>query len=514
MPKPIPTQNPVAPTPPDEAIPTSKRFLWGVGGFTDLVMYSGVSGLAQQVWVNARAMDPVLYSVAASLPGFLAFLTNPVIGHLSDNTRSPWGRRRPWMLAGVLIAAVVSVLMWFPPAFVPLAKGMPWSEAWHLQWGGFLFLFVLMALFYLAGFAVFNIAHFSMGYEMTRDYDERTHLFKWRMLAYTAAGFVTPWFVKLCFMAEGARAEVSRGAQGVQVVGFLVAGIILVTGLCPVIFCREKFVADAGRGQVSFLRAVRLTLANRPFWLLVISNFITKFAMSLTGMFFFYVFLYHLSQGSASLGATYWPIFANVINIASFVAMGWLATMTARLGKKAVLIGCLIMSAIAYGTIWFTLSNGPGAYFNLPLPWGPPGHCLPLQWPSLVTAVLIGAFTNTMPMIKNSMLADVCDLDELNSGHRREAFYGAVFVTTDKIALASAILFQGFLLKLSGFDAALPTQAPETVRFWLLALGITQPLGFLIGLSAILSYPLSRARSLEIRAELDARPPQIVPVLT
>lgn len=498
-------QNPGAEKLPHKNIPTRKRFLWGIGGFTDTTIYSGISGLTQQVWVNARGMDPILFSVASSLPNFLAFITNPIIGHLSDNTRSRWGRRRPWMLAGVLIAALISIIMWFPPTFAPVAKGIPWTEALSQQWVGLLYLSFMMAAVFTGGYAVFTIAHTGMGYEMTSDYDERTHLFKWRMLAASAAGFLSPWFVKFSLMLEGDRADVIKGAQGVQVVGFVIAGIILITGLCPVIFCRENVAAHAGEAKVTFFHAVRMTLKNRPFWLLVISNFITKFAMSITGIFFLYVFIYHLSNGSASKGATFWPIFANVINVSTFVALGLVATLTERIGKKAALIGGMIMSTVAYASIWFTLSNNPAGYVNIPLPWGAADNTLLMQWPCLITAVLIGVFTNTMPMIKNSMLADVCDLDELSSGHRREAFYGAVFVTTDKIAMATAIMFQGVLLKLSDFDVSLLTQSPATVRFWLLSLVITQPVGFLIGIVAIAYYPLTRARSLAIRSELEAR---------
>ena len=497
--------------PPHKNIPTGKRFLWGIGGFTDTTIYSGINGLAQQVWVNARGMDPILFSVASSLPNFLAFITNPIIGHLSDNTRSRWGRRRPWMLAGVLIAALISIVMWFPPAFIAVAKGTPWTESLHLQWVGLLFLSFMMAAIFTGGYAVFTIAHTGLGYEMTCDYNERTHLFKWRMLAASAAGFISPWFLKFCLLLEGDQADTIKGAQGVQVVGFVIAGVILLTGLCPVIFCRENIAAYAGAEKVPFFRAVRMTLDNRPFWLLVISNFITKFGMSITGMFFLYVFLYHLSHGSTSTGATYYPIFANVINISSFIAMGLVAALTDRLGKKTALIGCLAMSTVAYGSIWFTLSNSSVGYVNVPLPWSATGQTLLLQWPCLITAVLIGAFTNTMPMIKNSMLADVCDLDELSSGHRREAFYGAVFVTTDKMAMATAVMFQGIMLKMSGFDAAHAIQSAETVRFWLLSLVITQPLGFLIGIVAILYYPLTRARSQEIRSELEARGPKAAP---
>ncbi|MEI2723949.1 MAG: MFS transporter [Verrucomicrobiota bacterium] len=209
-----PVQEPVAVNPPHKSIPTRKRFLWGIGGFTDTTIYSGINSLTQQIWVNARGMDPILFSIASSLPNFLAFITNPIIGHLSDNTRSRWGRRRPWMLAGVLIAAVISIVMWFPPAFTAVAKGTPWREALGLQWVALLFLSFMMAAIFTGGYAVFTIAHTGLGYEMTSDYNERTHLFKWRMLAASVAGFLSPWFVKFCLMLEGPQADVIKETKG------------------------------------------------------------------------------------------------------------------------------------------------------------------------------------------------------------------------------------------------------------------------------------------------------------
>lgn len=505
MAKIIEAEQKVTAAPPHPEVPTKTRFLWGIGGFTDMAMYNGINSLTQQVWVNARGIDPVFFGVAASLPNFLGFVTDPLIGHLSDNTRSRWGRRRPWMLAGLLIAALISIFMWFPPAFPALAKGTPWGQALAAQWPALLFLLGMLVAFFTVGYAFFSITHTAMGYEMTTNYNERTHLFKWRMMAAAACGFIAPWSLKFCMLLEGGQAEVLKGAQGVQTFCFIIAGIFLVTGLCPVLFCQENIAAHKDEKKVPFLKAVRLTLRNRPFWLLVISNFITKFGMCVTGIFFGYLFLYHLSQGSMSDGATYLPVFSNAINITSFLALGPIAVLTDRIGKKAALIGCLILSTLAYASIWFTMSNDPAGYLSIPLPWGPAGNSLPVQWPCLITALLVGAFTNTMPMIKNSMLADICDLDELNSGHRREAFYGAVFVTTDKLAMATSLFLQGVLLKASGFDAALSTQSAETVRYWLQALVITQPLGFLVGIIAILYYPLTHVRSLQIRTELESR---------
>ncbi|MBM4144283.1 MAG: hypothetical protein FJ225_11935 [Lentisphaerae bacterium] len=322
------------------------------------------------------------------------------------------------------------------------------------------------------------------------------------MSAYALAGFLTPWFLPLAMWLEGPKAQSLKGSEGVITVSIIVAGLILLTGLPTVFFCREKVEAHKGEEKISFFRAVQLTLHNRPFWLLVASNFITKFLMCLTGVFFVYVFIYHIAKGQQALGSAYVAVFFNAINVANLLAMAPCAALTDRIGKRTGLLIMLTMSAVAYGSFWLTSGNTPGSFLHATLPWG---GTISMQWPCLITGILIGVFTNTMPMIKNSMLADICDLDELKSGHRREAFYGAVFVTTDKIAMAVSLAFQGFMLVASGFDSKADLQSAETIRFWFISLVVTQPLACLIGLVSIFMYPLTRKRCHEIRAELEAR---------
>ena len=91
------------------------RFMWGLGGFTDATIVYGVFSLINTIYINALAVNAVLVGIAVAIPRFLDVLSDPVVGHLSDNTRSRWGRRRPWLLVGVLICAAGSLLLWNPP---------------------------------------------------------------------------------------------------------------------------------------------------------------------------------------------------------------------------------------------------------------------------------------------------------------------------------------------------------------------------------------------------------------
>lgn len=477
-------------------VSTGKRVMWGMGGFTDHIIIYGTVSLVSVIYVNGLHFSAAMVGLAVAVPRIFDAISDPVIGYLSDNTRSRWGRRRPWMLAGLVISAILTMTIWHPPV-----SAGPNGDEWI--WPLFFYLAVMISLLYAVGYTMFNVPHIAMGYEMTTDYDERTHLFKWRQLLYSGAGFLTPWLLPLCMFVEGDKAQALKGSEGVLFVSAGVAVLILLSGLPSVLFCKEgKTVHTPKEEKVRFLDAIKFTLHNKPFWLIVVSNFISKFCMAVTGIFFMYVFLYYISKGDQKVGAAYMAIFFNSINITCLLAMPLIAKLAGYLGKKRCLLTLLVMSSIAYLSLYFTFTDSAGAYMTATLPFL--GE-VSMQWPCLITGILIGVFTNTMPMINNSMLADVCDLDELNSGHRREAFFSAVFSTADKLALGVAMGLQGFLLVASGFDSKLDIQDPATIKFWLLALVISQPIGFLIAMSAIWFYPLTKKRCAEIRNEIDAR---------
>jgi GPH family glycoside/pentoside/hexuronide:cation symporter len=496
------TKTPAMEPHPHERVSTAKRICWGSGGLAESLMYTGVNGLIDQIYIIALGYHAGLVSVIRAIPRFLDFLTDPLVGHLSDNTRSRWGRRRPWMMAGLLISAGVAVAIWFPPRVPHAGADTHWLQAAGNQWKGVAFFTLMMIALYTVGYALFTIPYAGMGYELSTDYNERTHLFKWRMIAFTVGCFLAPWLPNLCMWIEGDEWSKLKGATGAHYVGMILGASILATGLLPILFCRERTQAQTEK-KLPLMDAMRSVASNRAFWPVLMGNLVAKFGMVITGIFFRYVFYYHVGKGNLREGATYYGMFCNSINIATLalgtVGVAWLAD---RMGKKPALLCGLGLSAAAYASFGLTLTNAPAAFTSLHLPGN---WTIPIQWPCLLTGVFIGVFTNTMPMLLNSMLADVCDADELKTGQRREAFYSGVFVSCDKMALAVGMMFQGALLVWSGYDANLPTQTDATVKMWILMLVITQPLGFLLGFACILFYPLSRQQCREIRKELDAR---------
>jgi GPH family glycoside/pentoside/hexuronide:cation symporter len=483
------------PTVPPRQVSTGKRFLWGLGGATDFLTYNSLNGLMDAIYVNAMALDPKIIGLARSIPRLLDLATDPILGHLSDNTRSRWGRRRPWMAVGAILAAVIAILMWYPP----LQGGAGLTTAYILG---------MSVILFTLGYSMFMIPYTAQGYELSTDYNERTHIFQWRLYAYAVIGFLGPWLLPLCLWLEGPMANVTRGVNGVHWVSVGIAAAILLTACGPIFGCREKSV-HAAEKKTKFYAALRFTIRNKAFWPLVAANFLVKFGMVVTMCFFYYVMVYHVSGGDNKTGTTRLAIFYNSINITMFLAMALVVRFTDRIGKKSALMTLMLMSAVTYASVWFTLRPQQancilGISSFLHNSCAIPSIIADI-WPALITGACIGIFTSPMPLVMNSMLADVCDVDELACGQQRQAFYGAIFVTCDKLAMAMAMFLQGFLVSSSGYNAKLVTQTPDTMGFWMKALLFTQPIGFVLGFFCVLAYPITRAKALEVRHLLDAR---------
>jgi GPH family glycoside/pentoside/hexuronide:cation symporter len=487
------TSQPPAKFPPQ--VSTRNRFFWGVGGTADFMTYYGLNGMMDAIYINAMALDPKTIGLARSIPRLVDLVTDPIIGHFSDNTRTRWGRRRPWMAVGAIIAALIAILMWYPPLR---------SASWLTT----VFVICMMVVLYTFGYSMFTIPYTAQGYELSTDYNERTHIFQWRQYFAAATGFLSPWLIPMCLVLEGHSANVTRGAIGVHWVSFGIAAVILLGACGPIFGCRETGQHTAEK-KTHIRDAIRFTFKNIAFWPLVTGNFLVRFGTAITTCFFYYVMVYHVSGGDNKVGTAKLAVFFNSINIATFISMALMVRFTDKVGKKPAVLTLMLLSSFTYASVWFTLRPQHAEWVLRVTSFLHGGCQLPAIiaecWPAIITGVCIGTFTNSIPLVMNSMLADVCDVDELRCGQQRQAFYSAVFVTCDKMAMAIAMLLQGFLVSASGYSAKLVTQAPETIAYWMKALIVTQPVGFMLGFICLLAYPITRAKALEVRRQLEAK---------
>ena len=155
-------------------------FTYSLGECANSLVMNGIFGFAMLFYTKALGLDPRWAGFAMSLSVFWEAITEPVMGHISDNTRSRWGRRHPYMLAGGLLMALCSYLIWTVPGSF---RGEQMSIFWYL---------VAMNLLLRTGLTMFFIPYMALGFEMCTDYQGRSRLQGIRQIFNMAANFAGP----------------------------------------------------------------------------------------------------------------------------------------------------------------------------------------------------------------------------------------------------------------------------------------------------------------------------------
>mgnify|MGYP001583359955 FL=1 len=445
---------------------------WAIGGISNYWMSAVIYSFLSMVFILSYKMDPWRVGIAMMLPRLLDIVIDPVLGRLSDVLNSPWGRRRPFMFLTAILGAVLVVAVWWMPM------------SWAADWRGFTYLTIITTILY-ANLGAYQMAHGALGYELSDDYDQRS-----RVQALTAfyfsvgslGGGYVYWLAQQPFFGEGATGEVN----GFRMLSFAMAACVLVFGLIPVFACRERF-QDINRQHVNVWTALKATLSHRPFIVILVIRFINVLGTSLYGNLTAYVIIFGVCYGDKEL---YNQVMGGWMGIAGFV-LGWGMVLTAApitrwLGKRRGLIICYGLTAVA--AILAPFIQVPGSIYVV-----------------FGAALLFMPATIIMNNLMASVMPDICDLDELAYGERREGLFTAVMSFMTKLESSLCILIGGGLLTLSGFDQNLATQSPEVIDKMRLYAFIPLIAGALLTFAAACFFSLSQRQMDVVRAQLDER---------
>jgi GPH family glycoside/pentoside/hexuronide:cation symporter len=453
-------------------VPARQKIAWGVGGLADSLMSNSIMQLALPIYNIALGVSPALISIALGVPRFLDAIVDPIMGNITDNTRSRWGRRRPYIALGAILTSLLFVILWMPPT--------SWSQHWLFGY------FLVVSTLYFFSYTIFFIPQNALGFELSNDYNERTSVMAYRSFISSFAGFIMPWIYKLCFRPEFGHNEV----EGVRVVAILFGIVMLVCGLVPAIFCTEKVQGQA-QPKIPIKQAFLYTVQNRAFLLLAGVVFTILIGLFIVAPFATYINIYYILHGNkeaaATIGGVGGTVYA-VLGLASVPLVSWLARVW---GKRRTLITAQILVLFASLMCWFL--------FTPKYPY--------LQ---LVYMVLACPGLTCVWILTGSMLADVCDVDELKSGLRREGMYGAVFALVFKAGIGAVMVLSGFIVQLSGFDALNPTSIVSMTGVFRMRVMFAVVPAVCLAISAYLTFlfPITEASARKVRATLDERKAQ------
>lgn len=427
-------------------------------------------------------LDPRLVGIIGFLPRIFDAVSDPLMGYISDNTRTSWGRRRPYILAGALISGLVFIGMWqFPDG----------------QSKTFYFWFFLIGLItYFLTYTVYATPFVAFGYEMTPDYHERTRLHAFANAAGQLAWLGAPWIWAIM-------ASYDSKIHGASVLGWWFGGAILVLGMVPAIFCRERVAdlkpveATAGATGLAksfseFFKSLVTALKCKPFVKLCSTTFLVFNGYQLGVSFSLYVMIYYLFAGDDQAAGALNGTWGSLTAICTLAVIPLTALISEKLGKRKTFMLTVSLSIVGYGIKWF-------------------GYNPSYPYLLLASCPFVAFGVGSLFTIMGSMISDVCDYHELESGERREGIFGAIYWWMVKVGMALAGLLGGYLLVGSGFitpapDATEPVVQTVETLWYLRVFDVVIPMiTSAIGLVIMWRYEITESRAKEIRTELEAR---------
>ena len=473
-------------TAPEDRIPFVLKVVYGLGAFVNNLLAAAVGGMI--IVLNlGLGMNPALVGLLGALPRLTDAITDPLMGYISDNTRSRWGRRRPYIFVGAIAVGVLYALLWQLPADK--------SETFYFWY------FLIGSLIFYLGYTVFATPWVALGYELTPDYHERTRLMGVQNFIGQLAYVVSPWFL-LIMQSERWFDGMVDGAAGLAIV---IAVVVMVTGILPAIFLRERFAAAPSTGAEipqekkegalavvmrnlgDFFSGFATTLKFLPFLKLCVATFLVFNGFMLIASFQFYVIIYYVFGGDTVAGAEYAGYSGTLGAVSTFfviILVTWLAT---KIGKRRAFFFATGVSMLGYALKWVC--------YNPDVPWL-------LLLPAPLMAFGLGGLFTLMP----SMICDVVDMDELQTHERREGMYGSIFWWVVKLGMAAALAAGGFLLNATGFDVALGGEQTERTIYLMRAFDAFIPcLASGIAIWTIATFSITEEKAHEIRAQLEAR---------
>lgn len=455
-------------------VPLSQKIAWGAGGIMDNIMSNGIMQLALPIYQIGLGLDSRLVGWALFIPRIFDGVIDPLIGNLSDNTRSRWGRRRPFIVAGAVLGAIAFAGVWMPP----LGRSQNVLFAY----------FLILSIIYYFGYAMFTITQGALGYEMSTDYHERTRIMAWKNFFANASGFLLPWLYKLSLLDIFTGTHIPEGVKkeviGVRTVGILVGVFLLATGVIPALLCKER--TDAYKQpKINIFKAIGTTFRIPAF--MILSGIIATILVGLflVNNFAIYINIYYVCKGNkdfAALLSGYVGTGYATLGILAIPVITWLSR---KWGKRKTMIVAQISVILSSLSSWWLFT---------------PAH----PYLQLIPPILSCPGLSCVWLLSGSMMADICDLDELKNGLRQEGIFGAIFALLFKGSLATVLLLSGYMLVWSGVK---PDVAPSDQSLWLLRVLFAGVPAVCVGISVVLAsfFPVTEKSAHEVRVVLDAR---------
>ena len=466
-------------TNPNLKVPMGQKIAFGLGMLANQ-MFPAALGIFMVVLVENLGMPSWMWGVLFFVPRIVDAFFDPIMGFVSDNTKSVWGRRRQYVFSGSIIMGIAFMIMWQ----LYREDSVMYNFTFFLVW----------SLVFHIGLSIFSVPYVAMGYEMSDDFHERTSIMAISQWIGQWAWVIAPWFWVVMYDPSW----FPNADTATRTLAIWVGSVFMILAMVPAIFIKSKSTEfddslepltfrTIGGSLKEILISFKEAFGNTPFRKLCIATFFIFNAFNTVAGFTFFIVVYYLFNGDTA-AAGIWPtLFGCGGALATtFVVIPIVAWIAKKMEKKKAFLICQGISIFGYILLWFLFIPGKPYMFLFALPFFSFG---------------IGSLFTLMM----SMTADVCDMDELESGKRREGVFGAIYWWMVKFGFAIAGLLTGVIMSAVAFKAGAPTQPEGAVtglRFFFSGVPI---FGTLVAMWVMWNYDLTEKKAREIKKELDER---------
>ncbi|MFV0337652.1 MAG: MFS transporter [Chthoniobacterales bacterium] len=462
-----------APTPLSNSVKTA----YALGAFGPAMAGSTMIFFLMIFLTNVAGLPPALAGSILFIAKIWDAINDPLIGSFSDRTKTRMGRRLPWIAGATLPFAIFFILQWWVPPF----QGA--NSPWYL-FSYYIFIAIIFSTIYTA----LTLPHQSLTAELSKDYDERTRIAGFRQFAElggSVGGLI------LALIVFKILAEKSQNAQFLGL-GVSISLIVLITmPICVLGILKAAKSSD---------RSATFTASKTPYRDIVTALKIRPFRQ-VCGIFLYSWLALQFTATILPYYVTNWlhlpyedfnklALTVQGTGLLLIPAWSWLAV---RLGKHAVYYLGMSFWLVAQAALFLLPATGSTGIYGL--------------------AFLAGFGVSVCYLIPFAMLPDVIELDELETGQRREGIFYGLLVFLQKTALALGTFLVGIVLQFAGYisstaEKAVPEQPESALLAIRIAIGPLPAFALILGIWLTSRYPITKQRHAEIRKALAERTQQ------